>query len=251
MTTFSAHKHSTRGFIFQEAPMAATEVSQHTRSQASEAEECAAESPVDAAEAAGLCYVTDRSPGIQRKRRGKHFSYLSPDGKVIQKPEVLKRIQALKIPPAWKNVWICPQSQGHLQATGRDAKGRKQYRYHDRWREVRDETKYEHLILFGESLPALRRRVEEDLKASGLSYAKVLATITRLLDITFIRVGNEEYAQSNASYGLTTLRNRHVSIKGDEISLRFRGKRGIKHTIDVHDRELARIVKRCRDLPGQ
>lgn len=216
-----------------------------------EVEVCAAEDPVDAAEAAGLRYVSDASPGIQRRRRGKHFSYLSPDGKAIQNAAELERIKALKIPPAWKDVWICLDKRGHLQATGRDSKGRKQYRYHDRWREVRDATKYDHLILFGESLPGLRKRVDEDLAARGLSHERVLATIVRLLDITLIRVGNEEYAQSNDSYGLTTLRNRHVSVKGDDIHLHFRGKRGIKHAIDVHDRELARLVKRCRDLPGQ
>lgn len=231
--------------------MAGKVASQNASPALDEAEVCVAEDPVDVAEAAGLRYVSDISPGIQRKRRGKHFSYLSPDGKVIQNATELERIKAIKVPPAWKDVWICLDKRGHLQATGRDSKGRKQYRYHDRWREVRDATKYDHLILFGESLPRLRKRVDEDLAAPGLSFNKVLATIVRLLDISLIRVGNEEYAQSNNSYGLTTLRNRHVSIKGDEIHLHFRGKRGIKHAIDVHDRELARIIKRCRDLPGQ
>lgn len=215
------------------------------------AENCATRDAIEAAETAGLLYVTDAAPGIQRKRHGKHFRYLGLDGKTLQQEAELERIKALKIPPAWNNVWICPQSQGHLQATGRDAKGRKQYRYHDRWREVRDEAKYDQLIPFGECLPHLRQQVDMDLDMSGLSQARVLATIIRLLDITLIRVGNEEYAQSNHSYGLTTLRNRHASIQGDTIHLHFQGKRGLKHTVDIHDKELARIVKRCRDLPGQ
>lgn len=230
--------------------MAEIAISQNLSLAPGEGETCVAEDPAEAAEAAGLRYVTDASPGIRRRRRGKHFSYLSPEGKVIQNAAELERIKALKIPPAWKDVWICPSKQGHLQATGRDSKGRKQYRYHDRWREARDATKYDHLILFGESLPTLRQRVDEDLDDSGLPHTRVLATIVRLLDITLIRVGNEEYVQSNDSYGLTTLRNRHASIKGDAIHLHFRGKRGKEHTIDVEDRELARIVKRCRELPG-
>lgn len=231
--------------------MTETVVSQRLSQFADEGETCAAEDPAEAAEVAGLRYVSDMSPGIRRRRRGKHFSYLAPDGKLIQNATELERIKALKIPPAWKDVWICPSKQGHLQATGRDSKGRKQYRYHDRWREVRDATKYEHLILFGESLPTLRRRVDEELETSGLPSTRVLATIIRLLDLTLIRIGNEEYVQSNNSYGLTTLRNRHATIKGDSIRLHFRGKHGKEHTIDVQDRELARIVKRCRDLPGQ
>lgn len=210
-----------------------------------------AENAREAARTAGLRYVTDTSPGIRRKRQGKHFRYFAPDGQPLRDAAELERITALRIPPAWNDVWICPQSQGHLQATGRDAKGRKQYRYHDRWREVRDETKYDQLIPFGESLPGLRQQVNADLEIPGLSHAKVLATITRFLDLTLIRVGNEEYVQSNHSYGLTTLRTRHAHIQGDAIHLHFRGKRGIEQTIDLRDRDLARIVKRCRDLPGQ
>lgn len=214
-------------------------------------EVCASEDPQEVAEAAGLCYVTDALPGIRRKRQGKHFRYFAPDGAVLRDAAELDRIQALHIPPAWDDVWICSLSQGHLQATGRDAKGRKQYRYHNRWRVVRDEAKYEHLVPFGESLPHLREQVDTDLHSTGLTFTRVLATVTRLLDLTLIRVGNEEYVQSNQSYGLTTLRTRHAAIRGDEIHLRFRGKRGLKQDIDLHERELARIVKRCRELPGQ
>lgn len=231
--------------------MAGTTTASQPQPELDEAALLAAENPAEVAEAAGLLYVTDASPGIRRRRRGKHFSYLDVDGSIIRDEAELQRIRALKIPPAWKDVWICPLSQGHLQATGRDSKGRKQYRYHHRWREVRDETKYDHLILFAESLPALRQRVDADLELPGLSHNRVLATVARLLDMTLIRVGNEEYVQSNDSYGLTTLRNRHATIKGDAIYLHFRGKRDKKYTFDVHDKELARIVKRCRDLPGQ
>ncbi len=216
-----------------------------------EQEQSVSENALETAEAAGLRYVTDALPGIRRKRRGKHFRYLSPDGTTLRDDAELERIQNLHIPPAWNDVWICPHSQGHLQATGRDARGRKQYRYHNRWREVRDEAKYEHLVLFGESLPHLRQQIDDDLHSPGLTSTRVLATATRLLDLTLIRVGNEEYARSNHSYGLTTLRTRHVAVQGDTIHLHFRGKRGLKHAVDLQERELARIVKRCRELPGQ
>jgi len=211
---------------------------------------CTPTDPVDTARAAGLRYVTDASPGIQRKRVGKHFSYIGLDGKPIHDPDKLQRIKKLGIPPAWTNVWISPNEQGHIQATGRDAKGRKQYRYHPRWREVRDETKYDRLISFGESLPVIRERVAHDLSLSGLPYEKVLATIVRLLDTTLIRIGNEEYARENDSYGLTTMRSHHVDVNGSKVHFHFRGKRGKEHVIDVSDRQLAKIVKRCQDLPG-
>lgn len=213
-------------------------------------ETCNAADPAETAKAAGLRYVTDASPGLKRKHVGKHFSYIGLDGKPIRDPGELQRIKSLGIPPAWTNVWICPNPRGHIQATGRDAKGRKQYRYHSRWREVRDETKYDRLISFGEALPAIRERVSHNLSLSGLSYEKVLATIVRLLDTTLIRVGNEEYARENDSYGLTTMRSNHVDVTGSKVHFHFRGKRGKEHIIDVQDRQLARIVKRCQDLPG-
>lgn len=215
-----------------------------------ELEICAAADPVETAKAAGLRYVSDTLPGISRKRAGKHFSYIGLDGKPIRDPKQLERIKKLGIPPAWTNVWICANPRGHIQATGRDAKGRKQYRYHPRWREVRDETKYDKLIAFGHTLPVIRERVDHDLSLSGLPYEKVVATVVRLLDETLIRVGNEEYAKENDSYGLTTMRSHHVEVEGSKVHFHFRGKSGKEHTIDVKDRQLARIVKRCQDLPG-
>jgi DNA topoisomerase-1 len=215
-----------------------------------EVETCSANDPVETAKEAGLVYVTDAMPGIQRKRAGKHFSYLGMDGKPIHNPKELERISKIGIPPAWKQVWISPKPKGHIQATGRDAKGRKQYRYHPHWREVRDETKYEHMIAFGEALPAIRARVQHDLSLPGLPHEKVLATIVRLLDTTLIRVGNEEYARENESYGLTTLREEHVDVSGATVHFHFRGKSGKEHDIDIRDRQLAKIVKRMHDLPG-
>lgn len=210
---------------------------------------------VDAAQvarSAGLRYVSDTKPGIRRKRVGKHFSYTGLDGKPIHDEEELKRIRSLAIPPAWTNVWICPRQNGHIQATGRDARGRKQYRYHPRWRQVRDETKYNRMIAFGEALPAIRARVEHDLAQPGaLTQEKVLAAVVWLLDTTSIRVGNEEYARENKSYGLTTLRNRHVAISGSNIRFHFRGKGGKEHRITVRNRQLSRIIKRLQELPGQ
>jgi DNA topoisomerase-1 len=206
--------------------------------------------PVESSKLAGLRYVADSSPGITRRRRGKSFQYFDPDGKPIRDKEVIARIKSLAIPPAWTNVWICPRTNGHLQATGRDAKGRKQSRYHPRWREVRDETKYERMRLFGETLPAIRERVESDLALRDLPREKVLATIVRLLETTFIRVGNEEYAKENHSYGLTTMRTKHVDVNGSTVRFKFQGKSGKRHMIDISDRRLARIVKRCLDLPG-
>ena len=206
--------------------------------------------PVESAKAAGLRYVSDGTPGIRRKRQGKGFRYVAPDGSAMHDAEVMQRIRSLVIPPAWTNVWICANPNGHLQATGRDARGRKQSRYHPRWREVRDETKYHRMMLFGAALPAIRKRVEQDLTLPGLPREKVLAAIVRLLETTFIRVGNQEYAKENGSYGLTTLRNKHVSVKGATVTFDFKGKSGIEHTIDLHDRRLAAIIKRCQDLPG-
>jgi DNA topoisomerase-1 len=207
--------------------------------------------PVAAAKAAGLRYVTDDAPGIRRVRAGKGFRYVGPDGKAIRDAETLARIRSLAIPPAWADVWICPSPHGHLQATGRDDRGRKQHRYHPRWREVRDETKYHRLIAFARALPRLRRRAEKHLRLPGLPREKVLATILRLLETTLIRVGNEEYAKHNHSFGLTTLRDRHADIEGSRVSFHFRGKSGVEHAVDLHDRRLARVVQQCQDLPGQ
>jgi len=206
--------------------------------------------PVESAKAAGLRYVTDAKPGIRRKRQGKGFRYVNPDGSPMHDPEVMRRIRSLVIPPAWTNVWICPSPNGHLQATGRDARGRKQSRYHPRWSTVRDETKYERMALFGTALPKIRERVEQDLALPGMPREKLLAAIVRLLETTFIRVGNSEYAKQNGSYGLTTLRNKHVSVKGTTVTFDFKGKSGVEHSIDLQDRRLAAIIKRCQDMPG-
>jgi DNA topoisomerase I len=207
--------------------------------------------PLAAARAAGLRYVNDNKPGIRREREGEAFLYLDAKGEPIDDEDTLKRIRSLAIPPAWTEVWICPQSNGHLQATGRDARGRKQYRYHAKWREVRDEVKYERMIKFGQALPAIRREVDRALDLPGLPREKVLATIVYLLETTMIRVGNEEYARTNKSFGLTTLRRRHVKIEGSDVQFSFRGKSGVYHKVKVHDRRLARIIRRTRDLPGQ
>jgi DNA topoisomerase-1 len=207
--------------------------------------------PAECARAAGLRYVGDGRPGIRRVRSGKGFRYVDPDGKPVRDESTLARIRSLVIPPAWTDVWICPLPLGHLQATGRDARGRKQYRYHPRWRATRDENKYDRMLAFGRALPAIRARVDADLARQGLPREKVLATVVRLLERTLIRVGNEEYAEQNGSYGLTTLRNRHVQVVGETVYFAFRGKSGVRHRIDVRDRRLARVVKHCRDLPGQ
>jgi len=202
------------------------------------------------ARAARLHYVRDDEPGLRRKRRGRGFVYLDGRGRKVSDKETLRRIGALVIPPAWTEVWICARPHGHLQATGRDAKGRKQYRYHARWRAVRDETKFERMIAFGEALPALRARLERDLAQPGLPREKVLATVVRLLDLTLIRVGNEEYARANDSYGLTTLREEHVDVKGRHLFFHFRGKAGKEHSIALEDAKLAKIVRRCQEIPG-
>lgn len=208
-------------------------------------------SEIDAARMAKLRYFTDQMPGLTRKRAGKGFAYYTSENQLIRDKEILRRIKALAIPPAWTDVWICPQANGHLQATGRDSKGRKQYRYHARWRSVRDETKYDRVVEFGKKLPAIRKQIQRDLALPGLPREKVLATVVRLLETTLIRVGNEEYARNNNSFGLTTMRDNHVKVNGAKIHFRFRGKSGIKHDIDLTDKQLAKIVKRCRDLPGQ
>jgi DNA topoisomerase-1 len=206
--------------------------------------------PEESAQAARLRYVSDTQPGIQRQRAGRGFCYRGLDGRPIRDPAVLRRIKALAIPPAWTDVWICPRPDGHMQATGRDTRGRKQYRYHPRWRTVRDATKYDRMIAFGEVLPQLRARLERDMALPGLHREKVLATVVRLLETTLIRVGNLEYVRANSSFGLTTLRNRHVKIAGATLQFHFRGKSGISHTVRLHDRRLATIVKRCQELPG-
>ena len=217
--------------------------------------------PAASARAAGLRYVDDHRPGLRRRRTGKKlrqgrrwidgFVVEDERGRVVRDAATLERIRKLAIPPAWRDVWICPLPEGHLQATGRDARGRKQYRYHPRWREERDGTKYARMIALGHALPALRRRVAADLRRPGLPGAKVLATVARLLETTFIRVGNEEYARSNKSFGLTTLQDRHVQVGPTKMRFRFRGKSGVVHEISVTDPTMARIVRRCRDLPGQ
>ena len=207
--------------------------------------------PVEAARAAGLRHVSDARPGITRKRSGKGFTYAGPDGRTIRDEAEIRRIRALAVPPAWTKVWICPDPRGHIQATGRDARGRKQYRYHTRWREVRDETKYGRMVAFGEALPGLRKRVSADLRKEGLPREKVLAAVVRLLESTLIRVGNEEYAKENRSYGLTTMKDRHVKVRGETLRFEFVGKGGQRRRIDLRDKRLARIVKRVRELPGQ
>ena len=206
---------------------------------------------VTAAEEAGLQYVNDERPGYSRKVKRKDFEYLDTEGKTIRDEQRLVRIKRLAIPPAWTEVWICPSANGHIQATGRDARGRKQYRYHERWREVRDENKFDRLAQFAKALPNIRRRVARDLKLPGLPQQKVLATIVRLLERTFIRIGNEEYARDNKSFGLTTLENRHVKVKGAQIRFRFRGKSGRQHEVDVTDRRVAKVIGKCQDLTGQ
>jgi DNA topoisomerase I len=207
--------------------------------------------PVEVAEEAGLRYVSDEQPGYTRKAKGDDFDYFDTEGKRIRDETRLLRIKRLAIPPAYKNVWICPSPNGHIQATARDARGRKQYRYHERWREVRDENKYDRMLVFGKALPKIRRRVNHDLKRRGLPREKVLATVVQLLERTFIRVGNEEYAKENKSFGLTTLRNHHVDATATKLRFSFRGKSGKEHEVDVTDRRLAKIIRQLQDLPGQ
>jgi DNA topoisomerase I len=207
--------------------------------------------PLESAKAVGLRYVNDQcTPGIRRIGPRRRFRYLAPNGRPLSNPADLQRIKALAIAPAWTDVWICADPRGHLQATGRDARGRKQYRYHPEWRLVRDEVKYGRLIAFAQALPRIRARTESDLRKRDLSRAKVLAAVVQLLEKTLIRVGNEEYARDNGSVGLTTMRDRHASVRGAMVRFEFRGKSGIGHAIDLRDARLARIVKACRDLPG-
>jgi DNA topoisomerase-1 len=205
--------------------------------------------PVDSARAAGLQYSSDARPGLRRVRAGSGFRYFGPEGRTVKASELL-RIRSLVIPPAWTDVWISPDPKGHLQATGRDARRRKQYRYHSTWREVRDETKYHLMIGFAQALPAIRRRTRKDLKRTGLPKEKVLAAVVQLLEKTLIRVGNDEYAKDNESFGLTTLRDRHVEVSGAKLMFTFRGKSGVQHEVPLNNRRLARVVKACRDLPG-
>jgi DNA topoisomerase-1 len=200
---------------------------------------------------AGLCYVTDGVAGIRRQRSGTGWVFFAPDGRRIVDPEERRRIGALVIPPAWTEVWICPDPRGHIQATARDARGRKQYRYHPRYREARDQSKFRRMLEFSEILPDVRERIERDLRAGDLSRRQILATVVRLLDKTLIRVGNDEYARENRSFGLTTLRVRHVQIEGSRLRFSFRGKSGVNHQVAITDRRLARIVQQCQDLPGQ
>jgi DNA topoisomerase-1 len=203
------------------------------------------------ARAAGLHYVSDAKPGIRRRRTGRGFTYIAPSGTIIRDQQELRRFKALAIPPAWTDVWISPSSLGHIQATGRDAKGRKQYRYHPQWQETRGAEKYERVIAFAEALPGIRRRVQDDLALAGLPREKVVATVVYLLDETLIRIGNREYARANASFGLTTLQNKHADIAGCTLHFQFRGKSGKRQTVEVSDRRVANIVRRCLELPGQ
>ncbi len=195
--------------------------------------------------------MTDRRPGIKRVRSDAGFEYHRPDGSTITEPEEIARIHKLAIPPAYEDVWICRDRNGHLQATGRDARGRKQYRYHPRWRAVRDESKYHRMLLFGQVLPKIREQVDKDMKLPGLPRRRVIAAVVKLLEKTLARVGNEEYARDNDSFGLTTLRHRHARVSGSRIKFDFRGKHGIDHHLALQDRRLANIIKRCHDVPGQ
>ncbi len=206
--------------------------------------------PVPQAE---LVYVEqqDEHPGFTRKKFGRNFAYFGTNGTIVKNDEILARIKALAIPPAWTKVWICPTANGHLQATGWDARGRKQYRYHDAWRTQRDAAKFDHLLQFGLELPRLRRRVNQDMREHHLRKERVISTIVRLLEESLIRVGNDEYARENKSYGLSTLKNRHARVRGDELQLQFRGKSGVYHAVRVADPRVARTVKRCQELPGQ
>src|ERR1700682_2720015 len=207
--------------------------------------------PIKSAEKAGLRYFSDDQPGYTRKAKGDDFDYFDTEGKLIRDEQRLLRIKRLAITSAWTDIWISPSANGHIQATGRDARRRKQYIYHERWREMRDENKYERILSFAEALPKIRRRVNKDLSLPGLPRNKVLATIVQLLEGSFIRVGNEEYARENKSFGLTTMQDRHVDVKGSKMRFRFRGKSGIKHDVDVTDRRIAKIVLKLQDLPGQ
>jgi DNA topoisomerase I len=207
--------------------------------------------PIVEAKSAGLHYVSDAKPGIRREHYRGKFRYIKPDGTIVRDERERKRIAHLAIPPAYEDVWISPDPRGHIQATGRDARGRKQYRYHERWRAVRDAAKYDKLMEFADALPLMRKALEHDLARRGMPKEKVLAGVVTLLETTLIRVGNEEYARDNQSFGLTTLRNRHARVKGANLRFEFKGKSGLQHRVDLHDRKLARLVAQCQELPGQ
>jgi DNA topoisomerase I len=207
--------------------------------------------PRDAAVTAGLLYVSDEQPGIRRKRSGTGFTFVHPNGTRLADANARRRIRSLAIPPAWTDVWICPHADGHIQATGRDARGRKQYRYHKLFREVRERTKYEHVVAFADALPSIRARVREDMAHRGLPREKILATVVHLLETTLIRVGNDDYARENKSYGLTTLKNQHATVNGSEVRFRFTGKSGREWSLRMRDRRIAKIIKACQELPGQ
>jgi DNA topoisomerase-1 len=207
--------------------------------------------PREAAESAGLVYVSDEDRGLRRERRGEAFDYFKANGDRLTDEATLERVRKLAIPPAWTDVWICPRANGHLQATGRDARGRKQYRYHPQFREVRESTKYEHMLEFARALPAIRAQLAQHMALRGLPREKVLATVVHLLETTLIRVGNDDYARENKSYGLTTLRNPHVKVEGSELRFQFKGKSGKMWRLQVKDRRIARIIRACQELPGQ
>jgi DNA topoisomerase-1 len=206
--------------------------------------------PIGCAKNVGLRYISGEIPGITRRKKGHGFAYFSADGALVRQNATLQRIRSLVIPPAWTRVWICPQAEGHLQAVGRDARGRKQYRYHPLYREARDQVKFDRMAAFGVALERIRRRVRRDLKLPGMPKAKILAAVIRLLDETCVRIGNDEYTRSNGSYGLTTLHNKHADVRGAKLRLHFRGKSGQEQDVTLRDEQLARIVKRCQDLPG-
>jgi DNA topoisomerase-1 len=207
--------------------------------------------PAKSAGIVGLRYVTDAQAGIRRERSGQGFRYRSNEGRLVRDRHTLKRINSLVIPPAWTDVWICPVDHGHLQVTGRDERGRKQHLYHSRWRETREQTKFDRMIDFARALPVIRKQLKRDLARAGLCREKVLATVVRLLEVSLIRVGNDEYARDNKSYGLTTMKNRHARVRGAKIKFQFRGKSGKDHVVEIEDRRIARIVHACQDLPGQ
>ena len=207
--------------------------------------------PQEAAEAAGLRYVSDARPGIRRLNSRKGFTYTRADGARLTEAGLLRRIKSLAVPPAWTDVWICPAADGHIQATGRDARGRKQYRYHPRFRELRESTKYEHAVAFADALPDIRARVRRHMALRGLPREKVVATVVHLLDTTLIRIGNDDYARHNNSYGVTTLKSRHVAVNGNEVRFRFTGKSGKQWSLQVRDRRIAKIIRACQELPGQ
>jgi DNA topoisomerase-1 len=223
---------------------------EHASENGSRHEQQIEQAKTHAAEA-HLRYVNDQTPGISRTHAGKSFKYVDAKGKAVRDADELNRIRSLAIPPAWEDVWICPWDNGHIQAVGRDARGRKQYRYHNRWREVRDASKYDHMIQFARALPKIRRTVQRHLKLKGLPRERVLAAIVRIMEMTLIRVGNDEYAKNNHSFGLTTMRDCHAKIRGKKVVFEFRGKSGVEHEIDFEDQRLAKIVRDCQDLPQQ